>query len=834
MYRRCSLVAAGLLLLQSPAPWAAAQGPDVVEHFEARVRPLLIEKCLGCHDGSEESESDLAITSRQALIDGGDYGPTLVPGRAEASLLMSVVRRTHKELRMPPEEEDRLTATEVADLARWIDTGAPWPGGQAAAVARHASSDSLETDHWSFRAPQRLDPPHVAEPEWNQTAIDRFVYAKQRERGLTPASLADRRTLIRRATFDLTGLPPTYAETQAFVSDDTEGAYERLIDRLLESPHYGERWGRHWLDVARYADTQGDTGDFPIPDAYLYRDWVIQALNEDLPYDRFLHAQIAGDRLAEQADPSQARELIVATGLIALARRFGNTTFDDHHLTIEDTIDTIGRGVLGLTLRCARCHDHKFDPLLQTDYYRLYGIFASTRYPTMGASDQKTPANLVPVSTEPGARKRADDYFALLARYYDQIRNHHRPWLQPTLVEYRQVTSELQQAEGLSIADRQRLAVRRSALLHEFDGRFRELMLHGLDWLKREHAQLADNPPDEMVFAVSDQEPVDARLHKRGSPDNLGPVVERGFPEVLTRGESIELDGSGRLEFARWLTAPENPLTARVMVNRIWQHHFGRGIVATPSNFGVQGARPSHPELLDYLARVFVEDAGWSLKEMHRRMMLTRAYRAASEDVPESSQRDPDNVFLWKFARRRLAAEEIRDSILLASGRLETSAAGAFAFPHWKHGLYSLNQPFKAEYSSDRRSIYLVTQRLFRNPFFALFDGPDRSQTTAERKSSTLPTQSLYLLNSPFVEVQSRAFAERIRELAKSETEAIQTVYRFAYARQPTESESQVMALHVQRLKGELGEPGGQGERVELWSAVAKAIFASNEFLFVD
>ena len=515
-------------------------------------------------------------------------------------------------------------------------------------------------------------------------------------KAMTPTPETDRRSLIRRATFDLTGLPPTPDEIDTFLTDTSPEAFQRVVDRMLDSPRYGERWGRHWLDVARYTDTQVDPGDFPIPTAHLYRNWVIDALNADMPYDRFVQAQIAGDLLANRSENlEEARWSVVATGFIAISRRFGNTQFADHHLTIEDTIDTIGRGIMGITLRLPRCHDHKFDPLLQSDYYRIYGILNSTRYPSMGASDARSPSSLSPLTPDPEDRKAADAYFAKLARYGYQIRNHHRSWLQPTLNEYEDVANVFE-AGDLSSEAWAKSNRRRQELLAAFDAKFRDLMLHGLDWLKQEQKRMAENPPLEMVFAVGEAQPSDARVHRRGDPRNLGEVVRRRFPQTIVVAsyradfEEPNLIGSGRLELARWLTAADNPLTARVIVNRVWQRHFGRGIVATPSNFGIRGTAPSHPALLDYFTNIFVEEDGWSLKMLHRRIMLSRAYRAASHKIAANMRLDPENTYLWRYSRRRLDAESIRDAMLAVSGNLDLSRGGSFPFPHWVNGSFNL------------------------------------------------------------------------------------------------------------------------------------------------
>ncbi|MEW4564437.1 DUF1553 domain-containing protein [Bremerella sp. JC770] len=827
----------------SKGPTPEERDAQKAEFFEAKVRPLLIDRCTGCHTGDEFSESPLAFTSRRELLRGAEFGPAVIPGKANESLLIQAVQWNHKALKMPPDEGDRLTRLEIEDLRKWVDDGAYWPPGEEGepdeTSAETMPKEHVESDHWAFQPRSRPELPEAQDADWSHTGIDRFVYAKMREQGLHPNALADRQTLLRRATIDLTGLPPTPAEVEAFLNDDSDQAYARVIDRLLDSPRYGERWGRHWLDIARYADTQGDVGDFPIPTAYLYRNWVIDALNADMPYDRFIQAQVAGDLLAEEAaSDEEARGLMVATGFLALSRRFGNTKYEDQHLMIEDTIDTLGRGVLGVTIRCARCHDHKFDPILQSDYFGLYGIFESTRYPTMGASNEKSPSSLSPAVPDESKRAVLTEHYRTIERYYYQINNKGRAWLKPTLNEYKNVSKQLADA-NLPPEKRAQLEKRREELLLAYDGAFRELMLHGLGWINTQKNHLADNPPAESVFAVSEGSPHDSKLHLRGDPKNLGRVIPRRFPLVLDNGpdDSSPWQGSGRLELARWLTTAEHPLTSRVMVNRVWQYHFGRGLVATSSNFGIKGEEPSHPQLLDYLTNVFVEEDQWSLKSLHRRIMLSRAYQLSSQSTDQALQQDPDNVYLTRFARRRVEAEVIRDSILAISGDLDLSRGGPFPFPHWKSRSFSLNNPFKAEYESDRRSVYLMTQRLFKQPFFTLFDGPDRNQSTEKRTTSALPTQVLFLLNSPFIQKQADSFAKRIVDQCATEQEAVAFAYQSVYARAATPKEIAIVSQQVQSLAQQVrAQTDGSPEeaRRSAWKAVAKTLFASNEFLHVE
>lgn len=824
--------AAGRRSLAPPPPPAPKISRE--EHFELHVRPLLADKCANCHSGKPDAKNSLFVMSRKALLRGGDYGPAIIPGEAEESLLILAVKRIHKELRMPPDEDDRLTLREIGHLQRWVADGAWWPEEREdPMLAQAKSKKDVKSDHWAFQPRTQPAIPSVASAEWSRTEIDRFLARAHQDAKVKPVGMADRRTLIRRATFDLIGLPPTIEEVDAFLKDpkNDERAFAALVDRLLASRHYGERWGRHWLDVARYADTQGDVGDFPIPSAYKYRNWVIEAFNRDLPYNEFLRRQIAGDLLAEsEPDEQVVRDSIVATGFIALSRRFGNTKDDDMHLTIEDTLDTLGRGVLGLTLRCARCHDHKFDPVLNTDYYGLYGVFEGTRYPWMGASDAKSPSDLSPGLSGEEHRKKTDEYFDLITRYEYQMNNHFRPWLKPTLEAYRDVTQRIKTAKKNG-GDLTKLKAERERHLNFRKGKFRELMLHGLDWIKKEKLRLGNNPVYDFVFAVSDRQAVDTRVQLRGNPKVRGDMVARRAPTFLGGESFANPKSSGRLELANWLTHDDHPLTARVFVNRVWAWHFGRGLVPTVDNFGAQGQAPSHPELLDWLANRFVAD-GWSIKQLHRRIMLTRAYRLASDTTEANLSADPENRWLWHFKRRRLEAEAIRDAMLFVAQRLDLKPGGAHPFKPWQTKRYSLNGPFNESYDHVKRSVYLMTQRLFKHPFLGLFDGPDTNTSIPTRKSSSNPGQALYLMNSEPIREISLVFADRARERRMKDDETIQWIWRRAYSRPASSEELKLARSYLARFLA-TAKNRGYIQR-EAWASLCRAVLTSNEFFHLD
>ncbi len=653
--------------------------------------------------------------------------------------------------------------------------------------------------HWAFEPISDPAPPRIS-PAEVRTPIDAFLLAQLRATPADVAPRADRRTLIRRVTYDLTGLPPTPPEVDAFVSDASPGAFAAVVGRLLASPAYGERWGRKWLDVVRYADTAGENSDHPAPHAWRYRNWVIDAFNRDLPYDEFLRQQIAGDLIAAGAPPQRRADLVIATGYLAIARRFGHDTDKDMHLTHEDVIDTVGKSVLGLTLGCARCHDHKYDPVSMKDYYGLYGIFASTRFSFPGCEPKQQPRDLVPLIPQ----AEAD---ALIQPWRDSLA---------------QLDAELK--ANTNAPDRRERQSRRDLLA-------------------------AQEPRFDVAYAAVEGTPADAKLQRRGDPEQPSDAVPRKNLTLLGGQPLHDPETSGRLELARWLTDPANPLTARVMANRIWQGHFGVGLVTTPNDFGTRGAPPSNPRLLDHLASAFIR-SGWSVKALHREILLSAAYQRASSiearPTPTATQRpaattttvptlravknaaDDTNT----FPRRRLEAEEIRDTLLTLSGDLDPTPGAAHPFPPEKDWSFTQHSPFKAIYESNRRSVYLMTQRIQRHPFLALFDGPDPNASTPHRDSSTVPTQALYFLNDPFFHARSEGLAKRL--LALPEQERIPASHRWCFQRKPTPEELKSAARFLADYRRALD--GTAPEQIDLatWSAYARTLLASSELLHLD
>jgi hypothetical protein len=700
--------------------------------------------------------------------------------------------------------------------------------GHASALSNDTSTAAIATNlHWAFEPVTDPRPPEVRHRRWPNNDVDRFILAKLEAAGRPPALAADKRTLIRRATFDVTGLPPTPEEVERFLKDASPRAFNRLVERLLASPHYGERWGRHWLDVVRYADTAGDSSDFPIPQASRYRNYVIDSFNSDRPYHQFLREQIAGD-LLPAGTQAERNEQTIATGFIALSRRFGAGE-GVPHLTIEDTLETIGRAVLGLSLSCARCHDHKHEPVTMRDYYGLYGVFSSTRYPHPGSEVKNRQADFVPLVPQAEFEARTKPF------------------------------REALEAAGADIARLEKEA----ATLHK-QGLSTEATYADLEAAKKRRAELLASPPDvPTAYAVAEGASTNARVQLRGDPSQPGAEAPRGFLKVLG-GQTLPAGcpGSGRLELAGWLTSPTNPLTARVLVNRLWQHQFGRGLVSTPNDFGTQGRRPTHPELLDWLASRFIE-SGWSVKAVHRLILNSAAYQQASVvsiqysvfsapavDQAVATGRSLASTagtgslntdlliteYFSPFPCRRLDAEQLRDALLAVSGELDPAPGGAHPFPPEHTWAFTQHAPFDAVYESRKRSVYLMQQRIRRHPYLALFDGADPNASTGERGVTTTPLQALFAMNDKFAHEQAAAFARRLMREREEDRSRVERAYQLAFARRarPDEVRECLACLDAVRTRLRANGIPAEEQALRAWSSVARALLGSNEFLFID
>lgn len=767
------------------APWPMSPR----EFFEARVRPVLESKCFGCH--LTEPQGGLRMDSLEALLKGGKSGPALVKGDAEASLLVKAVRYQH-DLKMPP--TGALPANEVDAIVQWISDGAVWGHGAGKALQPYEISEE-HRQHWAFQPLWQGAVPTPAGAYESANAADRFLLARLESEGLEPSPLASKRTMIRRLTFDLTGLPPTPREIEDFLADESQTAYSDLVERLLRSPRYGERWGRHWLDLVRYADTAGDSGDFPVPEAYKYRNYVIDAFQGDKPYDEFIREQIAGDLLPSHSERERWSK-IVATGYLAISRRIGVSPHRLRHITLEDTIDNLGKTFLGLSVQCARCHDHKFDPIPTADYYALYGILDSSVFPSPGAEHLPYRSNFVYRVGADNAREVLAEYEQGITHWNDREREKFR--------EYQSFQNKLITTPG----------------------RNRIVVWAELQELRAERAVFArTEPPLETAYAISEGVGKDSHIHQAGDPRSTGPEVRRGFLQILGGAKLPPgYEGSGRRLLADWIADENNPLTARVMVNRIWHHHFGTGLVGTTSDFGVRGTPPTHPELLDYLARYFI-DSGWSVKAMHRLIVHSRAYRQVSFDGGHNFDKDPQNRLVWRFNRRRLDAEQIRDSVLAFSGELDLSKGGRHPFPHRRTYFYRQHEPFAEYFPTNRRSVYIMQGRIQKNPYLDLFDGPDGNLPMSERKSTTTTLQALYLMNSEFMHEQAQAMAERWSADLPVRDDFLEKATETIFARPPSPQDAEQAASYFATANG---------TQEQKRAGYLRAMLASNEFLFVD
>lgn len=786
-----------------------------IQFFETKIRPLLADHCYECH-GEESQESDLRVDTLLGMLKGGLAGPSVSPGKADSSLLMTAVRYQDSDLRMPPEE--KLSDAQIADLANWIEMGAPHPDSSTTQPVQRGSDVDLEKgrQHWAFQPPVKHTPPKIDPNAPEENPIDAFLLAGLQDQGLQRVPLADKETFIRRATFDLLGLPPTQEEITAFVEDDSPAAVRRLVDRLLASPHYGERWGRHWLDVARYADSNGVDENIAHGNAWRYRDYVIAAFNNDKPYDQFVTEQLAGDLLESGEETSLRNERLVATGFLVLGPKF-LAEQDQTKMAmdiIDEQLDTVGRSLLGLTFGCARCHTHKFDPISHHDYYGLAGIFKSTHTMDSYKTIAKWHENEIPTSAE---AEHIEAHQKKVAAQEKKIADR----LAEAFAQLPEVTEEKPEAKKKTAAEKEKL------LPAEVQGELKTLR----DALK----VLQDNKPEmPSAMGVTDGTIVDTPVHLRGSHLTLGDVVPRRFPQVLTSVDQPPLpaEKSGRLEFARWLTNGEHPLTARVMVNRIWHGHFGKGLVGTVDNFGLQGDRPSHPELLDWLAIRFVEE-GWSLKSMHRLIMTSDAYQASSQFNAENHQKDPGNRYYWRFDLRRLEAEAIRDSLLAVSGKLNRTAGGSMLTVKNREFLFNHTSQDKSTYVTFRRSIYIPVIRNHLYDMFKLFDYSNASILNGNRNVSTIAPQALFMMNSEWMDDVTFSLADRLLAASPDSKQRIEQLYLDAYGRQPSDNETAMALKFVTQMNDNLESQSEEEAERHAWQALCQSVVSANEFVYI-
>jgi hypothetical protein len=814
-----AVVAASVLLVATDA--TAQESPAAIG-FARQIRPILVARCSRCH-GSNEQEAGLRLDIRTRALAGGDAGAVIIPGAADKSELIQRISADDDAVRMPPEGA-RLSKEEIALLRAWIDQGATWPD-------QWAGSEE-ESSHWAFQQVERPPVPVIKESDWVKNEIDPFVIAQLREQGIQPSPEADRSTLIRRLSLDIRGLPPTLDEVDAFLHDPRPNAYEHLVEKFLASPHYGERWGRHWLDLARYADSSGYEADTPRT-IWPYRDWVINALNRDLPFDRFVVAQLAGDLLPD-ADVDQR----IATGFHCNAIFDGGLRWE----AVIDRVNTTGTLFLGLTLGCAQCHSHKTDPLTQREYYELYAFFNTAH---MADFELATPHQK---ADRDALQSRIDKLKQQMAAHESSLAQTLSAWEAQLTDETRRALTPAQKEALATAADERNEQQTKLLIAARLQEDARRTQLAG------EIDQLCDKMPVLDVTPVMKAAGDKTHIFMRGNHDQPGEAVSPGVPAFLPPLKGV--DNPTRLDFARWLVAPENPLTARVTVNRFWQRYFHRGLVETENDFGVQTPPPSHPQLLDWLAAEFVH-RGWSLKAMHRLIVCSATYRQASRGRRELAAIDPGNRLLARQSRFRLEAEILRDSALAASGLLSTKLGGPSVFPFQPSGVLEYRAT-KAEWKVSpgedrfRRGLYTWFWRLTPHPMLVLFDAPDGTAPCTRRDRSNTPVQALTLLNDPMFVESARAMARRMLLISRAaddsqqdRQERLRVAFRLCTARNPRETELQTLTiLLADQLRDfsaspktalEVAGPSADGEHdaaeQAAWVVVCRTLLNLDEFV---
>lgn len=906
---------------------------EQVTFFENRVRPILVNRCHGCHNAKIHT-AGLDLTTAAGFHKGADTGPIVIAGDLESSRLLQVVGYQER-TKMPP--TGKLKDDEIDALRTWVKIGAPWPAtASPAAVEAHSEKKGYtkgQKEFWSFRPLRVVTPPAVKDEAWVRSPIDRFILARLEAAQLQPAPPADRRVLVRRATLDLTGLPPTEDQIREFLADESPQAFEKLVDRLLASPRYGERWGRHWLDVARYADSTGADEDYRYPHAWRYRDYVIDAFNKDLPFDQFIREQIAGDLLPARDGKSVNTEGIVATGFLALGPKLvaEQDKIKMFYDIVDEQIEVTGKAFLGLSIACARCHDHKFDPISTKDYYSLASIFASTKqlsqiegtvsklyFVPLAAKDiaeqyqvhqkkiEDKQMEIDALVAAEGRRYRerlmprmADYMIAARAVYEEgadaaklaaersldpgvldrwakylkptkERRIHLEPWYQASPTRLNEIAQHYQQ-EYISVATyRQKAQEQWKASAEAAKARgekpppsprflagenrfftevgavkgplglsekepervFSEESRQKWTALNAELKTIKESGPPEPPFAcaVSEGEPVEQRVFHRGNPDAKGEIVSKAFPVILAGHQQPAIThGSGRRELAEWIASPENPLPARVMVNRIWQGHFGQGIVRTPNNFGIVGERPTHPELLEWLAREFIA-RGWSMKKMHRLIMLSSAYQMNSEVTGEKREKDPDNRLVSRFAMRRMSVEEIRDTLLQVDGTLDLTMGGPLQSGQGTDNEFSDARKSLHPDKTKRRTVYLPLRRSNLASLLTLFDFGDGTTSTDIRSETNIAPQALFMMNSEFVAERSRSLAQKLLKAEASDTGRVYRAWETVLGREPAAEETKAAIEYIRAFPAKSADSEAP---LLAWSSYCRALIASSDFIYV-
>lgn len=818
--------------------------------FDTQIKPVLVKHCYECHsDNGEDIGAGLELDSPTGMMRGGDSGPVIVPHEPAKSLLIQMLRHDDDVSPMPP--EDKLSEESIAAFVEWIRLGAP---DSRKDTGRTTKDDRLEAGqrHWSFQPLRRVDPPTVQQADWPRGAIDRFILARMEAEDLKPVADANRRTLVRRVYFDLVGLPPSPREVEQFVADQSPEAISNLIDHLLDSPRFGERWGRHWLDVVRYAESSGMEFNFTYPHAWPYRDYVIDALNQDKPYDVFLREQIAGDLMSRDESESAAtlEARLIAPSMLAFGPKRHNSSGTEFQMdVVDDQINTLFRATQAMTVACARCHDHKFDPIPTKDYYALAGIFLSTQ-PLYGTIKQKysnNPTDLLPIGPNAAAMHAAAEEHDEKTQEAEKELAAKREKLKQAAAVEKLATAKKAEAEKLVQSQSATLEAgvtpEATAALDEAEEALTTVSQQATTLkdevasLETAVADLQKSAPPRPAYAMSARDrakTADTKVAIRGDYRERGEVVPRGFLSAVSMVDppTIDAQHSGRLELAQWITRPDNPLTARVMVNRIWHHLFGRGLVETVDNFGVIGKPASHPELLDTLALQFIRD-GWSVKKMIRTIMLSRAYQLSSARDAEHMQIDPDNRLFWRATPRRLEAEAIRDAILTVSGQLDLERpAGSTVTPLGDQLVRGISTE-EIQPPSNHRSVFLPVVRDYVPELFDLFDFPSPSLVSGNRSVTNVPAQALYLRNSTFVAEQAQHAARRLLASADAtnDEQRADLATRWAMGRGTSDSECAAALQLVRQIQRT--ETAGDGKEVDAWAAWFHTLFTAAEFRYL-
>lgn len=835
-----SFLAVTAFALAGTAFGAKKPTTEQIKFFEEKIRPVLVKNCYQCHSKqTKKPKGGLRVDTLKTIRKGGDTGHGIVPGSLKESLVIAAIKHTGDVSEMPPKQ--KLSDAVIADFEKWVKMGAPDPRVSDSVGVRKIDMKEGRK-FWAFNAPQKTPVPGVKNKSWPKNDIDRYLLAKLESKGLAPVRDAGKAALLRRATYDLTGLPPTPAELEAFLKDSSPNAYEKVLDRLLKSPRFGERWGRHWLDVVRYAESTGKERNYAYPYAWRYRNYVIDSFNADKPYDEFVREQIAGDLL--KAENSKARDAqLIATGFLA----FGPKSLNERNRlkftmdVVDDQIDVMGRAFLATTIACARCHDHKFDPIPTKDYYAFAGIFRSTTVKA-GVRGRRarggTTSGLIALGggTGPKATKAARDA-AKLRQLRQQLNRDGRR----LLALMRRGGGKKKRKNANIKRQLQRLVARMQVpAVRKNDPpqvkRLKESLTETITQIKK----LQKNAPktQNVAMGVEDGRAIDSKVFIKGEVDDQGELVKRHFLTVTNRGHDpkIPSDASGRLELADWLASKKNPLTARVMANRVWQHLFGKGIVKTVDNFGLTGERPQHPELLDYLAIRFMEQK-WSVKSLIKEMMLSRAYGLSSAHVEKNYTVDPANRLVWRGGRRRLDAEAIRDSMLAIAGKLELERPKGSPMTSLGNGEIGRQISLaRTRLNQNVRSVYIPVVRQAMPQMMTVFDVADPSLVVGTRDITTVPTQALFMMNSPFVMNQAGNMAQKLFDVkGMDDTARIKYAYRLALSREPNDVELARVKKFITDYRNmqEKDVKRGSDRELEGWTAFCQTLFASAEFRYL-